>query len=190
MIKCSFLRTKTFYQLSKVGGSRHMEAIVLRSKTRMAIKGGDIAYANMGDPNASIPIPLPVIRVNCINRPLSLVRLHVSSQTLPKCKDHPCGKTFGASIVPAGMILATKKIDLINDQHAGMDRNIKTFYGLNKKVTSVKYVRRLTKLDMKLNDALPNIEVDPETYAVTADDVYLTCAAATTVPLSRNYFIF
>ncbi|GJR62074.1 RNA-directed DNA polymerase, eukaryota, partial [Tanacetum coccineum] len=52
---------------------------------------------------------------------------------------------------------------------AAMDCNIKTFYGLNKKVTSVKNVRKLTKLDMKLNDALPNIEVDPETYAVTAD---------------------
>ncbi|GKA64499.1 urease isoform X1 [Tanacetum coccineum] len=66
----------------------------------------------------------------------------------------------------------------------------KTFYGLNKEVTSVKNVRKLTKLDMKLNDALPNIEVEPETYAVTADGVHLTCAAATTVPLSRNYFLF
>lgn len=51
-------------------------------------------------------------------------------------------------------------------------------------------VRCLTKLDMKLNDALPNIKVDPETYTVTADDVVLTCAAATTVPLSQNYFLF
>ncbi|GJY79966.1 urease [Tanacetum coccineum] len=75
-------------------------------------------------------------------------------------------------------------------QPAAMDCNIKTFYGLNKKVASVKNVRKLTKLDMKLNDALPNIEVDPETYAVTADGVHLTCAAATTVPLSQNYFLF
>ncbi|GKE72542.1 urease isoform X1, partial [Tanacetum coccineum] len=82
------------------------------------------------------------------------------------------------------------KFDLTNDRQAAMDCNIKTFYGLNKKVTSVKNVRKLTKLDMKLNDALPNIEVDPETYAVTADGVHLTCAAATTGPLSRNYFLF
>ncbi|GJR46887.1 urease isoform X1 [Tanacetum coccineum] len=64
---------------------------------------------------------------------------------------------------------------------AAMDCNIKTFYGLNKKVTSVKNFRKLTKLDMKLNDALPNIKVDPETYAVTTDGVHLTCAAATKV---------
>ncbi|GJY86517.1 zinc finger, CCHC-type containing protein [Tanacetum coccineum] len=77
------------------------------------------------------------------------------------------------------MIFA-QNFDSINDQQAAMDCNIKTFYGLNKKVASVKNVRKLTKLDMKLNDALPHIEVDPETYAVTADGVHLTCAAATT----------
>ncbi|GJY79968.1 amidohydrolase 1 [Tanacetum coccineum] len=66
------------------------------------------------------------------------------------------------------MIFA-QNFDSINDQQAAMDCNIKTFYGLNKKVASVKNVRKLTKLDMKLNDALPHIEVDPETYAVTAD---------------------
>ncbi|GJV10749.1 zinc finger, CCHC-type containing protein [Tanacetum coccineum] len=84
----------------------------------------------------------------------------------------------------------THKFDLINDREVAMDCNIKTFYGLNKKVASVKNVRKLTKLDMNLNDALPHIEVDPETYAVTADGVHLTGAAATTVPLSGNYFLF
>ncbi|GJX90517.1 zinc finger, CCHC-type containing protein [Tanacetum coccineum] len=82
------------------------------------------------------------------------------------------------------------KFDLINDREPAMDCNIKTFYGLNKKVASVKNVKKLTKLDMNLNDALPHIEVDPEPYAVTADGVHLTCAEATTVPLSRNYFLF
>ncbi|GKD40720.1 amidohydrolase 1 [Tanacetum coccineum] len=68
----------------------------------------------------------------------------------------------------------SQKFDLINDRQAAIDCNIKTFYGLNKKVTSVKNIRKLTKLDTKLNDALPNIEVDPETYAVTADDKRMT----------------
>jgi urease len=57
-------------------------------------------------------------------------------------------------------------------------------------VEAVGGVRKLTKLDMKLNDALPDITVDPETYTVTADGEVLTCPAATTVPLSRNYFLF
>ena len=63
-------------------------------------------------------------------------------------------------------------------------------YKLEKRVEAVGGVRRLTKLDMKLNDALPKIEVDPETYTVTADGEVLTCQPAPTVPLSRNYFLF
>nr|GEY50378.1 amidohydrolase 1 [Tanacetum cinerariifolium] len=110
------------------------------AKPEMVIKGGDIAYANMGDPNASIPTPQPVIM-----RPM-----------------------FGAF----GKAGSANSIAFVSK--AAMDCNIKTFYGLNKKVASVKNVRKLTKLDMKLNDALPNIEVDPETYAVTADGLHHT----------------
>ncbi|GJU57049.1 urease [Tanacetum coccineum] len=135
------------------------------AKPEMVIKGGDIAYANMGDPNASIPTPQQVMM-------------------------RPMFGAFGKAGSANSIAFVSKKSDLTNDRQAAMDCNIKTFYGLNKKVASVKNVRKLTKLDMKLNDALPNIEVDPETYAVTADDVHLTCAAATTVPLSRNYFLF
>ena len=71
-----------------------------------------------------------------------------------------------------------------------LDDGVKAKYGLNKRVEAVGNVRKLTKSDMKLNDALPNITVDPETYTVTADGEVLTCTAATTVPLSRNYFLF
>ncbi|KAG5521892.1 hypothetical protein RHGRI_034200 [Rhododendron griersonianum] len=123
------------------------------AKPEMVIKGGTIAWANMGDPNASIPTPEPVIM-----RPM-----------------------FGAF----GKAGSANSIAF-----AALDDGVKASYGLNKRVEAVGNVRRLTKLDMKLNDALPDIKVDPETYTVTADDVVLTCTAATTVPLSRNYFLF
>ena len=73
---------------------------------------------------------------------------------------------------------------------AALDCGVKDQYGLKKRVKAVSGVRRLTKLDMKLNDALPDIKVDPETYIVTADGVNLTSPPAKTVPLSRNYFLF
>ncbi|KAE8023677.1 hypothetical protein FH972_009349 [Carpinus fangiana] len=73
---------------------------------------------------------------------------------------------------------------------SALDNGVKAAYGLDKRVEAVGNVTRLTKSDMKLNDALPNITVDPETYTVTADGEVLTCTAATTVPLSRNYFLF
>ncbi|XP_058192668.1 urease [Rhododendron vialii] len=126
------------------------------AKPEMVIKGGTIAWANMGDPNASIPTPEPVIM-----RPM-----------------------FGAF----GKAGSANSIAFVSK--AALDNGVKALYGLNKRVEAVGNVRRLTKLDMKLNDALPDIKVDPETYTVTADDVVLTCTAATTVPLSRNYFLF
>ncbi|CAL5421177.1 unnamed protein product [Camellia sinensis] len=126
------------------------------AKPEMVIKGGTIAWANMGDPNASIPTPEPVIM-----RPM-----------------------FGAF----GKAGSSNSIAFVS--RVAIENEIKALYGLNKRVEAVGNVRKLTKLDMKLNDALPNIKVDPETYTVTADDVVLTCTAATTVPLSRNYFLF
>lgn len=75
-------------------------------------------------------------------------------------------------------------------KQAAKDNGVKALYDLNKRVEAVCNVRNLRKCDMKLNDALPKILVDPETYTVTADGDVLTCSAATTVPLSRNYFLF
>ncbi|CAM8976205.1 unnamed protein product [Rhodiola kirilowii] len=71
-----------------------------------------------------------------------------------------------------------------------LQSGIKDKYELKKRVEAVGNVRNLTKLDMKHNDTLPDIKVDPETYTVTADGMVLTCPPATTVPLSRNYFLF
>ncbi|XP_019227423.1 PREDICTED: urease isoform X2 [Nicotiana attenuata] len=126
------------------------------AKPEMVIKGGVIAWSNMGDPNASIPTPEPVVM-----RPM-----------------------FGAFSKAA----STNSIAFVSK--AALDAGIKHSYGLNKKVEAVSNVRNISKLDMKLNDALPDIKVDPETYTVTADGTVLTCTPATTVPLSRNYFLF
>ena len=51
-------------------------------------------------------------------------------------------------------------------------------YGLTKRLAAVHGCRSIGKRDMKLNDALPVISVDPETYVVTADGEELTAAAA------------
>ncbi|XP_060214157.1 urease isoform X3 [Lycium barbarum] len=126
------------------------------AKPEMVIKGGVIAWSNMGDPNASIPTPEPVLM-----RPM-----------------------FGAFSKAA----STNSIAFVSK--ASLDAGIKDSYGLNKRVEAVSNVRNISKLDMKLNNALPDINVDPETYTVTADGTVLTCPPATTVPLSRNYFLF
>jgi urease subunit alpha len=51
-------------------------------------------------------------------------------------------------------------------------------------------IRNIDKKCMVLNDATPNIEVDPETYEVRADGVHLTCEPATLLPLAQRYFLY
>ena len=62
--------------------------------------------------------------------------------------------------------------------------------GLRRAVMPVRGCRKLRKSDMKLNDATPNIEVNPETYEVRADGKLLQCDPAETLPLSQRYFLF
>jgi urease subunit alpha len=46
------------------------------------------------------------------------------------------------------------------------------------------------KASMILNDAMPHIEVDPETYEVRADGELLTCEPASVLPFAQRYFLF
>jgi urease subunit alpha len=62
--------------------------------------------------------------------------------------------------------------------------------GLVKPLVGVSNTRRIGKRDMKLNDALPRIDVDPETYVVRADGELLTCEPARELPLAQRYFLF
>jgi urease subunit alpha len=63
-------------------------------------------------------------------------------------------------------------------------------YGLTKRLVAVRGCRTIGKRDMKLNDALPRIHVDPETYTVTADGEVLRSAPADVLPLAQRYFLF
>ena len=50
--------------------------------------------------------------------------------------------------------------------------------------------RTIDKRSMVHNDALPRIEVDPETYEVRADGELLTCEPALELPMAQRYFLF
>jgi urease subunit alpha len=62
--------------------------------------------------------------------------------------------------------------------------------GLRKPISAVRNCRNITKKDMRLNDYLPDISVDPETYKVRADGDLLTCEPADSLPLAQRYFLF
>ena len=48
----------------------------------------------------------------------------------------------------------------------------------------------LRKSSMIHNGATPTLEIDPETYAVVADGVLLTCDPADLLPMAQRYFLF
>ena len=126
------------------------------AKPELVIKGGVIAWSQMGDPNASIPTPQPVFM-------------------------RPMFGAFGSA--PGGNSIAfVSQLCQKNGIAAG--------YGLTKRVEPVRNCRQLGKKDMRWNDALPRITVDPETYEVTADGEALVCEPAKVLALAQRYQLF
>ncbi|NJK48913.1 urease subunit alpha [Candidatus Gracilibacteria bacterium] len=125
-------------------------------KPEIVIKGGFIAWSQMGDANASIPTPQPV---------------HM----------RPMFGSFGGAIAATSLTFVSK---------SALKAKIHEKIGLQKAAVAVSNIRNLSKANMKLNDALPKIEVDPETYEVRADGELLTCEPATVLPMAQRYFLF
>lgn len=73
---------------------------------------------------------------------------------------------------------------------AALQEDIGKQLKLTKPLLAVSGTRQVRKADLKLNDATPHIEVDPETYQVRADGELLTCEPATVLPMAQRYFLF
>ena len=110
----------------------------------------------MGDANASIPTPQPVL-----TRPM-----------------------FGSF----GRAPYTTSVTFVSS--AALDHAVPKMLGLQKRLSAVKHCRGIGKRDLKLNDALPRIEVDPETYVVRADGQILKCEPMAVLPMAQRYFLF
>ncbi|WP_432285551.1 urease subunit alpha [Aminobacter sp. BA135] len=74
---------------------------------------------------------------------------------------------------------------------AGLEGGLRERIGVAKEMVAVENTRSgIGKRSMILNDAMPEIEVDPETYEVRADGELLTCEPATVLPMAQRYFLF
>jgi len=124
-------------------------------KPSLVLKGGAIACATMGDPNASIPTPQP-------------------------SHYRPMFASFGRAL--------ERSVTFVS-QAALADPGFRAL-GLKRRLEPVRATRKLTKAHMIHNDALPRIEVDPETYEVRADGSLLVCEPARSLPLTQRYFLF
>ncbi|PWK70610.1 urease subunit alpha [Aminobacter sp. AP02] len=74
---------------------------------------------------------------------------------------------------------------------AGLEGGLRERIGVEKQMVAVENTRGgIGKRSMILNDAMPQIDVDPETYEVRADGELLTCEPATVLPMAQRYFLF
>ena len=87
-----------------------------------------------------------------------------------------------------GKAMAASCITFVSQ--AAIDGGVKDRLGLSRTVLPVIDTRNIGKASMKLNDACPDIRVDPETYEVRADGELLTCEPATELPLAQRYFLY
>lgn len=104
--------------------------------------------------------------------------------TIPTPQPMKYRNMFGA----LGKGLSQSSITFVSQ--AAYDNNIKERLGLEKVILPVKNIRQLTKKDMKLNTATPDIEVDPQTYEVKVDGKKITCDPVDYVPMGQRYFLF
>ncbi|HEV7259690.1 MAG TPA: urease subunit alpha [Bosea sp. (in: a-proteobacteria)] len=127
------------------------------AKPDLVIKGGSIAAAPMGDPNASIPTPQPV---------------HY----------RPMFGAFGKAVTSTSLVFVSQ---------AAMANGLRNRLGTEKEMVAVENTRGgISKKSMIHNDATPDIQIDPETYAVVADGELLVCEPAKELPLAQRYFLF
>ena len=120
------------------------------------LKGGMIAWATMGDANASIPTPQPELP-----RPM-----------------------FGAA--PA--VAPGRSVSWV--AQAALDDNLPDRLRVARELRPVADTRSRGKADLPLNDAMPRIDIDPDTFAVRIDGELITESPAAELPMAQRYFLF
>ncbi|KAK4132557.1 urease [Trichocladium antarcticum] len=73
---------------------------------------------------------------------------------------------------------------------ASIDSGAVAAYGLRKRVEPVRRCRGIGKADMKFNDAMPRMTVDPERYTVEADGVVCAAAPSAELPLAQQFYVY
>jgi urease subunit alpha len=125
-------------------------------RPEIVLKGGFVAWAAMGDANASIPTPQPVLA-----RPM-----------------------FGA----APRVAAASSLHFVAPE--AIEGGLAERTGTATPMRAVRDTRGIAKADMIGNDALPDVRVDPDSFAVQVDGELIEPAPATELPMAQRYFLF
>jgi urease subunit alpha len=73
---------------------------------------------------------------------------------------------------------------------AALDDGVADRLDVRRRLVPCADVGALTKSDMPGNDALPRIEVEPDTFTVRIDGEVVEAAPAAELPMAQRYFLF
>jgi urease subunit alpha len=94
----------------------------------------------------------------------------------------PMFGAFGKSLTHSALTFVSK---------TALDKGLEDRLKVEKRLVAVENVRDgISKKSMIHNGATPHIEIDSETYRVTADGELLVCEPAKELPMAQRYFLF
>ncbi|MEM8620796.1 MAG: urease subunit alpha [Actinomycetota bacterium] len=125
-------------------------------RPHLVVKGGMIAWATMGDANASIPTPQPELP-----RPM-----------------------WGA----APRVAAGRSIAWVSE--AAIEAEVGQRIAVDRPLVPISNTRDVAKVDLPLNTATPEIDIDADSFAVRIDGELIEAAPADELPLAQRYFLF
>ncbi|WP_426510358.1 urease subunit alpha [Dactylosporangium sp. McL0621] len=120
------------------------------------VKGGAIAWGAMGDANASIPTPQPVL-------------------------SRPMFGAYGAAAPATSLAFVAP---------AAIEDGLADRLGLRRRLVPVADTRSVGKADLPRNDAMPRIEVEPDTFTVRVDGEVVEPDPVEELPMAQRYFLF
>jgi urease subunit alpha len=147
------------HEIGSIGAGKLADLVLWEPKffgvrPAIVIKGGGIVWGALGDPNASIPTPQPVLM-----RP---------------CFADAIGAELSMSFVAP----------------AALEDGLAARLGLKRQLVAVRPTREVGKAQMINNDVLPDIDINPETFAIKVDGELVEPAPAAVLPLAQLYSMF
>ena len=94
------------------------------------------------------------------------------------------------TMAPLGLLDGFDADRFSKAQAAEIEAGLAERLDVKRRLVPVADTRALTKADMPNNDALPRIEVEPDTFTVRVDGEVVEAAPAAELPMAQRYFLF
>ncbi|KAJ5586817.1 Urease beta subunit [Penicillium hispanicum] len=142
-----------------------------------SVEVGKIADLVLWNPSTFGTKPVQVLKSGMI----AMAEMGDPNASIPTIEPMIVRPMFGVRVPSTSVMFVSQ---------ASIDEGIVQTYGLRKRVEAVKGCRTVGKKDMKFNETMPKMKVDPESYTVEADGMLCDAEPASELPLTQAYYVF